>query len=92
MCCNIVVLDLQEEDDQGVLRWQKTRMNIADHILVIDDIDPAWVDGYIYKSSRKPVDHSHSLWEFHVLNHKTSKTGATMVMRFHHSLGDGISC
>jgi hypothetical protein len=91
ICCSIAVLYLQDDDDEGVSRWQKTRVNIDDHIIIIDDVDPAWVDAYICKLSLKPFDHSRPLWEFHVLNHKTSKTGATMVMRFHHSLGDGIS-
>ena len=85
------MLYLQEEDDEGVVRWQKTRVNIDDHIIIIDDVDAAWMDGYINKLSLKPLDISCPMWEYHVLNHKTSGTGATMILRFHHSLGDGIS-
>lgn len=87
---------LQEEDDRGVLRWQKRTVNIDDHIF-IPEFPPgeesydAWVDDYISKSALAPFNQSRPLWEFHILNYKTSKAGATMVIKLHHALGDGIS-
>ena len=38
-----------------------------------------------------PMDKSKPLWEFHLLQLKTSYAGSVAVARFHHSLGDGMS-
>jgi len=71
-------------------------VNIDDHIF-IPEFPPgeesydAWVDDYISKLALTPLDQSRPLWEFHLLNYKTSKAGATMVIKLHHALGDGIS-
>ncbi|KAF0916874.1 hypothetical protein E2562_014613 [Oryza meyeriana var. granulata] len=37
------------------------------------------------------MDHSRPLWELHVLNFPTAEATATVALRMHHSLGDGIS-
>lgn len=87
---------IMEEDDRGVLRWQKRTVNIDDHTF-IPEFPPGeesydgWVDDYVSKLALTPFDPSRPLWEFHVLNYKTSKAGATMVIKLHHALGDGIS-
>ena len=79
-----------------MLRWQKTTVNIDDHVFIAEfppgeeSYDPS-LDDYISKLSLTPLDQSHPLWEVHILNYKTSKAGATMVIKVHHSLGDGIS-
>lgn len=87
---------IMKEDDRGVLRWQKATVNIDEHTFVAEfppgeESYDAWVDNYISKLARSPFDPSRPLWELHFLNYKTSKAGATMVFRVHHSLGDGIS-
>jgi hypothetical protein len=79
-----------------VLRWQKRTVNIDDHIF-IPEFPPgeesydALVDDYISKLALSPFHQSRPLWEVHILNYKTSKAGATMIIKLHHALGDGIS-
>nr|ADE77834.1 unknown [Picea sitchensis] len=87
---------IMKEDDQGVLRWEKTAVNINDHTFIAEfppgqESYDACVDDYISKLALAPFDHSRPLCEFHFLNYKTNKAKATMVFRFHHALGDGIS-
>lgn len=87
---------IMKEDDRGVLRWQKTTVNIDEHTFIAEfppgeESYDAWVDNYISGLARSPFDPSRPLWELHFLNYKTSKAGATMVLRVHHALGDGIS-
>ena len=80
-----------------MLRWQKRTVNIDDHMFIPDHFPPGeesydgWVDDYVSKLALTPFDQSRPLWEFHILNYKTSKAGATMVIKLHHALGDGIS-
>lgn len=87
---------IMKKDDRGVLRWQRTTVNIDDHIY-IPEFPPAQesydacVNDYISKLAPMPLDQSRPLWELHLLNYKTSKAGATLVIKTHHSLGDGIS-
>lgn len=87
---------IAKEDNKGVLRWQRTTVNVDDHVFV-PEFPPGeesyddWVDDYISKLALKPLDQSRPLWEFHLLNYKTSKAGATLIVKIHHSLGDGIS-
>eukprot|EP00253_Pinus_taeda_P021885 PITA_21885 len=89
---------IMKEDDLGVLRWEKTTVNTIDHTFIAElppgkESYDASVHDYISKLALKPFDPSRPLWEFHFLNSKTNKAKAkaTMVFRFHHALGDGIS-
>ncbi|KAL6848641.1 hypothetical protein ACP4OV_021224 [Aristida adscensionis] len=79
-------------------RWVRTTVNVDDH-LILPYFDPAAtsdnpdqaVEDYLSSLSTKPMDHSRPLWELHVLDFPTSEAAATVVLRMHHSLGDGIS-
>lgn len=87
---------IMREDDWGVLRWQKTEVNLDDHIFIAEfppDQEPYddFVDDHISKLALKPLDQSRPLWEFHVMPYKTSKAGSTVYVKLHHALGDGIS-
>lgn len=87
---------IMKRDDRGVLRWQKTTVNTDDHILIAEfppgeESYDAWVDDYISKLAFRPLDQSRPLWEVHFLDYKTAKAGATVVVRLHQALGDGIS-
>lgn len=93
---NPLFSSILKEDARGVLRWQKTTVNIDNHTFSPEfppgeESYDTWVDDYIAKLSLKPFDQSRPLWEVHFLNYRTSKAGATMVLRVHHALGDGIS-
>ncbi|PHU09724.1 hypothetical protein BC332_21584 [Capsicum chinense] len=61
---------------------------IADNNM--DDTDKL-VEEYISNLSMTTIDMSKPLWDVHILNMKTSQAEAISVLRFHHSLGDGIA-
>lgn len=79
-------------------RWVRTTVNLDDHVIV-PSLDPAAtsakpdqaVEDYLSWLSTAPMDHSRPLWEFHVLDFPTSEATATVAMRMHHSLGDGVA-
>lgn len=87
---------IMKEDDRGVLRWQKTTVNLDDHIFIAEfppdqELYEAYIDDYISKLALKPLDGSRPLWEIHFMPYRTSKAGSTVYVKLHHSLGDGIS-
>ncbi|XP_048531165.1 wax ester synthase/diacylglycerol acyltransferase 11-like isoform X1 [Triticum urartu] len=79
-------------------RWARTAVNVEDHMIVptIDtaavaaDPDRA-VEDYVASVYTLPMDRSRPLWEFHFLDFPTSEAASTVVLRVHHSLGDGMS-
>ena len=82
----------------GRQRWIETKVNVDDHI-IIPRLDPSVlasdpekaVEDYLASLSVLPMDKSRPLWEFHFLNFPTSEADSTMVLRLHHSIGDGAS-
>ncbi|WVZ99552.1 LOW QUALITY PROTEIN: hypothetical protein U9M48_044828 [Paspalum notatum var. saurae] len=79
-------------------RWVRTTVNLDDHI-IIPDLDPTAtsakpdqaIEDYLSSLSTASMDHSRPLWELHILNFPTSEAASTVLLRMHHSLGDGIS-
>ncbi|XP_047058115.1 wax ester synthase/diacylglycerol acyltransferase 11-like [Lolium rigidum] len=94
--CSLQVLDEQEEDPRP--KWVRTTVNIDDHVIV-PDLDPTAtsadpdraLEDYVSSLSTLPMDHSRPLWELHVLDFPTSEATAAVVLRVHHSVGDGVS-
>ncbi|KAL4189897.1 hypothetical protein AMTRI_Chr08g167740 [Amborella trichopoda] len=90
-CCTMV------EKDRGELRWKRVNLNIDDHFIVPkppngdSDTHDQHVKQYICDVSLKPLPMDRPLWEFHVLNWKTTCSPATLVVKVHHSVGDGVS-
>uniref|UniRef100_A0ACD5TR40 Uncharacterized protein n=1 Tax=Avena sativa TaxID=4498 RepID=A0ACD5TR40_AVESA len=82
----------------GMPRWVETKVNVDDHIIV-PRLDPAIlasdpekaIEDYVASLSMLPMDRSRPLWDFHFLNFPTSEAASTVVMRLHHSIGDGTS-
>ncbi|KAM0848209.1 hypothetical protein ACQ4PT_054534 [Festuca glaucescens] len=82
----------------GKSRWVRTKVNLDDHIIV-PRFDPARVESdpekavedYVASLSTLPMDMRRPLWEFHLLDFPTSEATSTMVLRVHHSIGDGMS-
>ncbi|KAM3378522.1 wax ester synthase/diacylglycerol acyltransferase 11-like [Capsicum galapagoense] len=94
---SLQVMDKLSQDGNGEMRWVPTTVNIDDHIILpqiahnnMDDADKL-VEQYISNLSTTTIDMSKPLWDFHVLNMKTSRAEATCIFRFHHSLGDGVA-
>ncbi|KAJ4907046.1 O-acyltransferase (WSD1-like) family protein [Raphanus sativus] len=77
-------------------KWIPTIVKVEDHVIV-PDIDPnienpdQFLEDYTTNMALSPMDKSKPLWEFHLLQLKTSYAGSVAVARFHHSLGDGMS-
>ncbi|GAB2249744.1 hypothetical protein Droror1_Dr00013103 [Drosera rotundifolia] len=77
-------------------RWVRTKVNSDDHFIVLDldqDMEnpDQFIEDYASDLSSTPVDLSKPLWEFHVLNVKTSNAESVGIFKIHHSLGDGMS-
>ncbi|RVW95492.1 O-acyltransferase WSD1 [Vitis vinifera] len=72
------------------------RFSSLQHVIVprlhhtIDSPDKT-VEDYISNLSKTSIDFSKPLWELHILNIKTSDAESIVVLRIHHSLGDGMS-
>eukprot|EP01018_Ginkgo_biloba_P010241 Gb_13459 [translate_table: standard] len=87
---------IMAEDEEGVLRWEKTEVNMDDH-LIFAQFPPdqneydEHVNDYISLLHLKPLPQSRPLWQFHILNYNTRNAASTVIIKFHHSLGDGIS-
>uniref|UniRef100_A0ACD5W3I3 Uncharacterized protein n=1 Tax=Avena sativa TaxID=4498 RepID=A0ACD5W3I3_AVESA len=86
-----------KDDDKP--RWVRApALNLDDHIIVVpsgpnlpsSDPDKA-VEDYAASLSTAPMDRSRPMWEFHLLDFPTSDATSTVIIRVHHSLGDGIS-
>ncbi|XP_039119934.1 O-acyltransferase WSD1-like [Dioscorea cayenensis subsp. rotundata] len=78
-------------------KWVRTNVVIDNHI-VIPNMDPnsnnpdQLVEDYVASLSNSPaIDLSRPLWDLHILNFQTSKASSVVILRIHHSLGDGTS-
>lgn len=79
-------------------RWVRTTVNLDNH-LIFPELDPTAtsaspdqvIEDYMSTLSTQPMDHSRPLWELHVLGFPTAEAAATVALRMHHSLGDGVS-
>ncbi|KAF7030393.1 hypothetical protein CFC21_041935 [Triticum aestivum] len=94
--CSVQVVDELEEDARP--KWVRTTVNLDDHVIV-PDLDPTAtsadpdraLEHYVSSLSTLPMDHSRPLWELHVFDFPTSDAAAAVVLRVHHSVGDGVS-
>ncbi|CAH2079604.1 unnamed protein product [Thlaspi arvense] len=77
--------------------WIPVTIRVEDHI-TIPDLDytnienpDQFLEDYSSTISNIPMDMSKPLWEFHLLNIKTSKAESVLLAKIHHSIGDGMS-
>ncbi|KAG6410042.1 hypothetical protein SASPL_128089 [Salvia splendens] len=98
--CSILVsiyFSVKTVTSRGRYKWRRTAVDIDKHLFVPDVSAAAespddFVSEYASRLSEIPMDvAAKPLWEFHVLNVKTSDAEAVVVMKIHHSLGDGVS-
>ncbi|KAL1553098.1 wax ester synthase/diacylglycerol acyltransferase 3-like [Salvia divinorum] len=81
----------------GRYRWRRTAVDLDSHVFLPDvgaaaESPDEFVAEYASTLSEIPMDAAAKpLWEFHILNVKTSDAEAVVVMKIHHSLGDGVS-
>ncbi|KAL1197357.1 Wax ester synthase/diacylglycerol acyltransferase 6 [Cardamine amara subsp. amara] len=79
--------------------WVRTNVVVEDHVIVPDIKTQnkenanaeAFLESYVSDLTTVPLDMSKPLWELHLLDLKTSEAENVGVMKFHHSLGDGMS-
>lgn len=89
----------QEMDDKkhGEPVWVPVNVRVEDHVIVPDldyssiEKPDEFIEHYTANIANTPMDMSKPLWEFHVLNIKTSNAESLGIGKFHHSLGDGMS-
>lgn len=90
---------LNELEKDARPKWVRTAVNLDDHIIV-PGLDAAAaksggpdkaLEDYVSSLSARPMDQSRPLWELHVLDFPTAEAAASLVLRVHHSVGDGVS-
>ncbi|CAN8287216.1 unnamed protein product [Cochlearia groenlandica] len=86
----------KEIKKNGEAVWVPFNVKVEDHVIV-PNIDPSiekpdqFIEDYTSNLANTPMDMSRPLWEFHILNIKTSNAESLGIGKLHHSLGDGIS-
>ncbi|KAF3579223.1 hypothetical protein DY000_02028989 [Brassica cretica] len=86
-----------DDKKNGKAVWVPVSVRVEDHV-VVPDLDHSNIENpdefiadYTSHLANNPMDMSRPLWEFHVLNIKTSNAESFGIGKFHHSLGDGMS-
>ncbi|KAK8542436.1 hypothetical protein V6N12_015033 [Hibiscus sabdariffa] len=87
--------------DGGEMKWVKTKVDIDNHVKVptvdqdqyhMDMVSSdKFVEDYVANLSKTQISMSIPMWDCHILNLQTSDAESTLVVRIHHSLGDGTS-
>ncbi|XVF18406.1 hypothetical protein REPUB_Repub11eG0018700 [Reevesia pubescens] len=85
--------------DGGELKWVQTEVDIDEHVKVcrVDEdedmrsFSDKFVEDYVANICKTKISMSIPMWDCHILNLKTSDAESTLVIRVHHSLGDGTS-
>ena len=86
-----------DDKKNGEAVWVPVNVRVEDHVFVpdIDHFDitnpDQFIEDYTSNIANTTMDMSRPLWEFHVLNIKTSNAESLGIGKFHHSLGDGMS-
>ncbi|KAG7560195.1 O-acyltransferase WSD1 N-terminal [Arabidopsis thaliana x Arabidopsis arenosa] len=79
--------------------WVRTNVVVNDHVIVPDiqtqNIENGnanvFLESYVSNLTTVSLDISKPLWQLHLLDLKTSDAENVAVLKFHHSLGDGMS-
>uniref|UniRef100_A0A0D3B5S7 Uncharacterized protein n=1 Tax=Brassica oleracea var. oleracea TaxID=109376 RepID=A0A0D3B5S7_BRAOL len=88
---------VMDDKKNGEAVWVPVNVRVEDHVFVpdIDHFDitnpDQFIEDYTSNIANTTMDMSRPLWEFHVLNIKTSNAESLGIGKFHHSLGDGMS-
>ncbi|KAL3630691.1 hypothetical protein CASFOL_023675 [Castilleja foliolosa] len=81
---------------RGEFSWKRTKVDIENHVIVPDldynmESHDEFVEDFMSETSKYDMDMTRPLWEFYILNVKTSKANSTIILKTHHSMGDGVS-
>ncbi|XP_010517234.1 PREDICTED: O-acyltransferase WSD1-like [Camelina sativa] len=86
-----------EMKKNGKAFWIPVSVRVEDHVIVPDldysniENPDQFIEDYTSNLANTPMDISKPLWEFHILNIKTSDAESLCIGKLHHSLGDGMS-
>lgn len=79
----------------STLFWKKSpTFQLCQHVTINEESDPKKVQQYLDSVADKPFTKGWPLWEFISLpNYSNSKyhTKSALVLRLHHTLGDGLA-
>ncbi|KAK3041503.1 hypothetical protein RJ639_000122 [Escallonia herrerae] len=87
---------LQVGDDNRRMRWIPTRLNIDNHVFN-PEMDPnmassdQFLEDYLSNLTKTTLDLAKPLWEFHILNIKTSDANGVAILKVHHSVFDRLA-
>lgn len=79
-------------------RWEKVKVKWEEHFTEPKFIDGMSVDSYdkhfsnyLSKILIEKLPPTKPLWQIHVIKYPTSNAAGTLVLKFHHSIGDGYT-
>ncbi|XP_021288579.1 O-acyltransferase WSD1-like isoform X2 [Herrania umbratica] len=92
-------VQVADENNGGELKWVQTEVELEKHVIVpkVDEemasqgAADKFIEEYIANMSKTKISMSIPMWDCHILNLKTSDAESVLVLRVHHSLGDGTS-
>ncbi|XP_017981114.1 PREDICTED: O-acyltransferase WSD1 [Theobroma cacao] len=92
-------VQVADENNGGELKWVQTEVELEKHVIVpkVDEemasqgAADKFIEDYISNMSKTKISMSIPMWDCRILNLKTSDAESVLVLRVHHSLGDGTS-
>ncbi|KAK6257884.1 hypothetical protein QUC31_001343 [Theobroma cacao] len=92
-------VQVADENNGGELKWVQTEVDVEKHVIVpkVDEemasqgAADKFIEDYIANMSKTKISMSIPMWDCHILNLKSSDAESVLVLRVHHSLGDGTS-
>ncbi|XP_038888791.1 O-acyltransferase WSD1-like [Benincasa hispida] len=97
---NPLFSSIMVEDINGKRKWKKVEVNLEEHILVptlpsnlslVELNYDTYFKEYMTDLGVQELPKNKPLWEIHIINYPTKNAAAHLILKFHHSLGDGYS-
>ncbi|XP_035714914.1 uncharacterized protein LOC110858966 [Folsomia candida] len=77
----------------GTIFWKKSpTFQLSRHLTINEESDPEKITHYLDTLPEKPYRKDAPLWEFVSLPNYENGTKSALILRLHHSLGDGLAC
>ncbi|KAE8075952.1 hypothetical protein FH972_014632 [Carpinus fangiana] len=85
-------------NEKGEKKWKMVEVELEDHVnvsIIPTGLSPTAYDEHlddcISNIGMEKFPQNKPMWEVHVFNHPTSNAAATLIIKVHHSIGDGYS-
>ncbi|KAI9086828.1 hypothetical protein K1719_031422 [Acacia pycnantha] len=86
------------KDEDGNMIWKRVEVKPEEHVKLpvfpesgSSGLYDQYYSDYVSKILTEKTPSNKPLWEFHVIKYPTSTASGTIIMKLHHSLGDGYS-